>query len=752
MNLLFLGTAADGPDGHGSSGYLHKLKPLLGVGNSCRVLLTPVTTWAEVRIYCQKHSITGVICTQANLIERLSGEDYKNKLPSIDNYAGSLFTRDGIDVVFVNPLAHTITVPYGTFTLQRYISKLVNPAKWVTAPEFTWEVVTPANAEQLYTRFTQAILIAVDIETIQVPLAITCIGYCGLFIDAAGNMSSHSIVLPLDSEVDLAWMRRFNLLAAPKVLQNGKYDINYLLAYNAPITNWLFDTATAMHCWYSELPKDLGSLAAFYVRNARYWKHTADNSIRSEEYYCYNAKDTYNTLWAMVAWLLEAPEWARQNYLQEFPVNYPCVVSELTGLRRDLDMQAKQVAKLESRITLRTDALGRMVATRGFNPNSPKQVLALLKTLGCGDLKSSDEANLNKASFRHPLNERILGDILEVRGDRKLASTYFGKEYRGRVLYSLVPHGTDTGRLASKEHHFWCGLQLQNIPRGSEVKCTLQADPDFYLGEADYAQAESRDTAYITGDETLIAAVEGVRDFHSVNASAFFGVPYEEIFDDANHEQLNKELRDLSKRTNHGANYCMGAAVMLETMGIRNVLRAQKLLGLPMYLQPVQVCQHLLDSFGRTYPIVANRYPEWVIATVLSTRMLVGATGWTRYCFKNPKEDKRARNAYVAHNPQSLNAMTLNKAFLAVFYKVWLVHHENFKLHGQIHDSILFSYRKGHEYLADMVKDCMEFDVTVRDLLGTPRTLRVPVDLKIGMDRWAKPPKDMLPAQATATN
>jgi hypothetical protein len=89
--------------------------------------------------------------------------------------------------------------------------------------------------------------------------------------------------------------------------------------------------------------------------------------------------------------------------------------------------------------------------------------------------------------------------------------------------------------------------------------------------------------------------------------------------------------------------------------------------------------------------------------------------------------------------------MTLNKAFLAVFYRVWLPHNENFKLHGQIHDSILFSYRIGHEYLADMVKDCMEFDVTVRDLLGVPRTLRVPVDLKIGMTAWAKPPKDMLP-------
>ena len=176
---------------------------------------------------------------------------------------------------------------------------------------------------------------------------------------------------------------------------------------------------------------------------------------------------------------------------------------------------------------------------------------------------------------------------------------------------------------------------------------------------------------------------------------------------------------------------------MLDTMGIRKVLEAQRLLKLPMYLTPKQVCEHLLESFAKTYPIVARDYPNWVTATVLATRKLVGATGWTRYCFKNPQLDKRARNAYVAHNPQSLNAMTLNKAFLKVFYNVWIPNKENFKLYGQIHDSILFGYRKGHEYLAQQVADNMVFPVPVTDLIGTTRELVVPVDLKIGLTRWS---------------
>ena len=745
MNLLFLGTEQDKP-------YLHNLKSMIGIGNHCKVILTKATTLIEITQYCKHHSITGVITTQAHLIEKLTGEDYGNKSPSLDNYAGSLFKRDIIDWVLVHPLAHVNTVPYGKFLLTRYISKLITPERWYTSTEFSWEIATESNIGAIYERFKTATLLAVDIETIKEPLSITCIGYCALFISDTGQLSSHSIVIPFTSEYLFSFVVKFNSLAGGKITQNGKYDLSYLSRYGAPLENWYWDTATAMHSWYSELPKDLGFINAFMVRDARYWKHESDTGDL-EKYYLYNAKDTHNTLNAMLAWLLEAPAWAKENYKMEFPLLYPCHLSEMTGLKRDLATQDKQVVKLNSQIDTRQAALEKMTVPN-FNPNSSKQVLGLLKALGCSDLTSSDETNLKKAMFRHPLNTRILGEILEIRGDRKLVSTYFGKEFKGRILYSLNPHGTDTGRLASREHHFWCGLQLQNIPRGKEVKCTLVADDDFYMGEADYAQAESRDTAYITGDNNLITAVNGTRDFHSVNASAFFGVPYEKIYRDACEEYidgisgelipategktLDKPLRDLSKRTNHGANYCMGAAIMLETMGIEKVLEAQRLLKLPRYLTPIQVTQHLLDVFAKTYPVVAKDYPEWVVATVLATHKLKGATGWTRYCFKNPALDKRAKNAYVAHNPQSLNAMTLNIAYKKVFYNVWLPNKTNFKLYGQIHDSILFGYRKGHEYLAQLVKENMEFVVPVTDIKGVSRDLLVPVDLKIGLTRWSE--------------
>lgn len=122
------------------------------------------------------------------------------------------------------------------------------------------------------------------------------------------------------------------------------------------------------------------------------------------------------------------------------------------------------------------------------------------------------------------------------------------KEFRGKVLSALIPHGTDSGRLASREHHFWCGLQLQNMPTGSLVKQTLRAPAGFYFAECDLEQAETRDTAYITGDKNLIDAVNSDRDFSLSQHSSILWCAYESVYDDKLKKTINKKLRDLAKQ------------------------------------------------------------------------------------------------------------------------------------------------------------------------------------------------------------
>jgi len=182
----------------------------------------------------------------------------------------------------------------------------------------------------------------------------------------------------------------------------------------------------------------------------------------------------------------------------------------------------------------------------------------------------------------------------------------------------------------------------------------------------------------------------------------------------------------------------MGARVLLDTMGIKNVIKARQLLGLNPRWSLLQVCQYLLRTYERTYPTVKVDWYNHVIRCIEQTRKLIGPTGWTRYCFGNPRKNKSDLNSYVAHPPQSLNAMVLDKAFIRVHNEIALKHKKDFRLHAQIHDSIFFSYREGREDLAWKVKEMMEVPVEVKDCKGKTRTLLVPAALKGNAKRWSE--------------
>jgi DNA polymerase I-like protein with 3'-5' exonuclease and polymerase domains len=797
-NALFLGTEED-------KAYLPHLKAMFR-GVSTYVLTEPVAYLSLLSQYCTKRGVDRIVSTNTAILKQLLSKiGNHSATPSLSNYAGSTFTLslapgpDGkekeAEVLFISPLKQLFTVPYGRFLASRYISKLVAPEEWITSTQFSWNLLTPANLPSAYASLAKAVAIAVDIETFKNPLSIRCIGYTGVFISSTGAITTESYVLPITDLFAVEWMRKLNDLPPAKIFQNGKYDNAYLLRYGAPIRNWLWDTAHQFHSYYSELPKDLAFLNAFFLRKVVYWKDLAETNDL-HEYYKYNALDTWATANVWIAWILQAPDWAKRNYTLEFPLVFPCLLSEMTGLRRDGNALQETRAALDTQIAAKTSSLQKMLAAPGFNANSPVQVKSLLKVLGCGDIESTEEKELKKAAYRHPLNGRIVDAILDIRGLRKLVSTYLrtdddakksgihageggSKEFKGRTLYALNPHGTDTGRLASSEHAFWCGFNIQNIPRGPEVKQTLRAEDGWYLAECDLEQAESRDTAHISGDLALIDAVSGTRDFHSVNASAFFGKPYDAIYDDVIGKTKDKKLRDIAKRVNHGANYNMGPAVLVDTMGLPAIYDAAATLSLP-FKDPLEIAEYLLCVFHKTYTKLRGQimfrspkvrsflgyssnppyrlyapstYYAAVAREISTSKILISRAfhhtpfntatytkenyieqgDWTRYCFGKPEENKLDLNSYVAHPPQSLNARTLNEAFLRVFYDIALPNPETFRLHAQIHDSILFSYKAGYEHHAESVRKCMEIPTSVRDVSGVTRTFTVPAAVKAGI-------------------
>ncbi|SRR5258706_9596840 len=260
---------------------------------------------------------------------------------------------------------------------------------------------------------------------------------------------------------------------------------------------------------------------------------------------------------------------------------------------------------------------------------------------------------------------------------------------------------------------------------------------NFFFCELDNEQSESRCTAYLSGDKNLISAVESDKDFHAINIERFFGVPYDKVIG-PNGEILDLELRNLSKRVNHGANYNMGPAVLLITMGEENVDRAKILLNLPKHWNRIRVCEHLLGLYDKAYPDVKTIWYSAVKTQVRSTQKLVSPMGWTRYCFGNPEKSKPDLNAYVAHPPQNLSVSIINEGFKDLFWNIQVQNPKDFRLKAQIHDSIFLQIRFGRENLIEEARKVCVRPIPITDCKGIKRIMTIPVAAKIG-NNW----KDM---------
>lgn len=720
----------------------------------------------------------------AKLVKKQTGKDVplknnrgKPTHPS-NNWAGACFVVEGIKIIISLPFSQLVKRPYAPFLLRWYCNKHLDhkfpkPTSPVPSNGEGYTVLRPYNVQEYYEMFKDALYIAVDIETQKQPVSelalqrlrdigkpvdgisakmkltkgskklveaapiIDMIGYCGLFKDEDGNYFSHSIVLHIETMDDIKWMRAFNKLEAPKICQNGGYEGTYLIRYNAPLYNWLCDTFHYMHCWYAELPRTLDFIASMFLTNFQYWKDEIE-SKRAE----YNAKDTYVTLWSWIFMVNLSPQWAKDNYLIEFRKCFPAITSGLEGFKIDADERARLREQYQTSKDATLASLEKIL-WEGFNPSSPAQVLTVMNAFSLTRFKSSDEKAMRRFSEQGPLQAHIVELILRYRGDAKKLSTYINAtEFDGRLLYEINHGGTDTGRAASKASNLWVGTQIQNID--NSLRTMYIADDGYLIANCDGSQAESRTTAYLSEDEVLMDTVETAPDFHTRNASLFFGIPEDEIvkpvyetvvrggvevqipkLDDEGKPIKDKSIRTLSKRVNHGANYNMGAAVLLETMGMRNVFQAKEILNLPKHYGAIAVCNYLLQTFSDTYPDVKGKYYDEVIEEIRITSMLRGPTGWTRYCFEVPSKqrNKPVLNKYVAHPSQSLSVMMVDEAEFDFWYE-WQIKRGIVRLKAQVHDEVVYMVKPEHyEQTKPALAKLMARPVEVKG-----RTLVIPND------------------------
>ncbi len=187
---------------------------------------------------------------------------------------------------------------------------------------------------------------------------------------------------------------------------------------------------------------------------------------------------------------------------------------------RELDRECQQLAGVE------------------FNTASPAQVGEVL----FDKLRLDDKAKRSK-SGKYSTTEEILshlvdrheivGKILQLRGLRKLLSTYIDvlpqlvNPITGRIHCTFNQTVTATGRLSCTNPN------LQNIPvrdeNSQQIRACFIPEQGNVFFSADYSQIELRLVADMSGDETMITAFRDGSDVHRATAAHIYHIPIAEV-------------------------------------------------------------------------------------------------------------------------------------------------------------------------------------------------------------------------------
>lgn len=698
--------------------------------------------------------------------------------PSLDLYRGSRLDFN-MPVIVGNSLAHINTVDHGKFLLETDLKKF-QQLDVQMSKRFSFQVLEsiedfPAALQTIQ----NSLFVAYDIETVTLSKTgevieseeveengdtiITCAGYTCLsefgefetFVLPFYNFLTCHWASSFEMEKAILFLREANASATPKAMHNGMYDCVHSIVYRAWPRNFCIDTMAMMHAQYPSLPKSLDFVASVVLPDFYQWKPQAKEASKNKDirqYWGYNAKDTFNTARIALHYLRRMPTYARHNYAEQFKLVYPALYCGFEGFLVDNDKRKELLAEREIVVAqelklLQTmlDDVGDISNGKGFNPGSPKQVqYYLYDILGAADprigynkvggrktkiVRGTDAKNLEAISRQHPLLRKVTNSIVSYKKNSKAISTYFRFiQKNGRLLYSINPFGTETGRMASSKSSFRCGAQIQNIP--AYAKGMLIADPDFILCEPDNSQSEARCTAYLAQDTALITALETPgRDFYKSLGTLFFEILYEEVTTDFRNRVLKKIV--------HGTNYMMGAKTFIQNAGEENLLFAANVLGIkvvtkvtkPGEMTLLSFAASLLDKYHKPFKRVREWYAE-VKNEISTTHMLRSPLGHTRYFFGDILKKHQIFASAVAHGPQNLSVSILNKGW----WKQWLLQKQeplDFRMKAQIHDSAPFQYRKGREDIRARAIDCFRNPTVVHG-----RTLVIPVDYKYGTD-WA---------------
>ena len=695
-----------------------------------------------------------IVSTRVDTLQELVDD------PSIHNYQGSTFNFRKARILIIESIKSAMYDMKYCVRTQQYILKLTQPYRFPPQEQLQWQALEKPSREQRAKALSSAeasIAIAVDIETIPHHLGETTVITMVGFTCIAKDLSTFTYVVPLNSKTNYDLIDTLLRTPAPKIMHGGRYDCTVLLKWRLAPVNYIFDTMVMIHSWLHDLPKTLAATAAFCTRDSRYWKE----GRKATEFYdkmLYNARDCEYTALSFLFMLVQAPKWTHQAWDYKHRRNLYAIKYGFRGMNTSPDKLKQLLDKAEPARAEKLRRLQTIIGNPDFNPNSPPQSKALFTILARKRMAvpNADDKLMNKIKELDSFCLIVVTLMQEYREASKLIGTYLEAKLtaNNRLLYGLNVLGTTSDRWASNTSDLWAepevgksgkllakskslGQAVMVFTRTKDddywlpsARAFIVADEGMILGSCDLPQSESRFTAYLSQDANLISAVESPLDFHKTNASSFFGVPYDEV---------GKDLRQLAKPVNHGANYNMGAFILIETMGVKQVLKARTLLGLNKNLSVFSVAQILLDSFMEAYPRIKGsaaipRSESWygeLLHEVLTTAKLQTPWGFTKLVLGDPARHKPTLNTCVSTKPQNMSAEYLHRAL--DYLEANHTQEGVFEILAPIHDEILFQCQPAMmQQVSEWIVDAMTQSYTLNG-----RTFTIQPDPPCFGDDWS---------------
>lgn len=299
----------------------------------------------------------------------------------------------------------------------------------------------------------------------------------------------------------------------------------------------------------------------------------------------------------------------------------------------------------------------------------------------------------------------------------------------GRMRACWNVGATKGSRWSSSTDPFGEGTNQQNQDR--RVRHIYIADPGMEMVNADLEQADSRGVAYLAQDQNYIDAHEK-GNVHLAAGRNFWPNDLDWNGDDAHDTKLMKytaaswipqpevaegekpafNYYDMSKRGQHGLNYCLtpnGLAIWL------GVTRKEAV--------------KLYEKYFTRYPGILN-WQKQVAVEIKETGRLISPLGREHQFFERPWEKSTVREA-VAIVPQDLTSDILKIGMIRVWNELdpFSVGEEKgkFQLLMDGHDAILGQMRLGDEETVERIAELMLVKVPVHG-----REMVIPISIERG--------------------